>query len=100
MCRVSPMTPRRSRSVLAAPTCSAPERGFLLRELSRAVGLSGRDRRAASASERARAAVTRAVRQAITKIGEHHPPLGDHLTRTIRTGTYCAYMPDPRASTP
>ena len=73
------------------------ERDFLLRELSRAVGLSGRDRRAASASERARAGVTRAVRQAITRIAEHHPQLGEHLSRTIRTGTYCAYMPDPRA---
>jgi hypothetical protein len=74
------------------------ERDFLLRELSRAVGLSGRDRRAASASERARAGVTRAIRQAITRIAEHHPQLGEHLSRTIRTGTYCAYMPDPRAA--
>jgi tetratricopeptide (TPR) repeat protein len=73
------------------------ERDFLVRELSRAVGLSGRDRRAASASERARAGVTRAVRQAIARIDEHHPPLGEHLSRTIRTGTYCAYLPDPRA---
>ena len=73
------------------------ERDFLVRELSRAFGLSGRDRRAASASERARAGVTRAVRQAITRIGEHHPQLGEHLSRTIRTGTYCAYLPDPRA---
>ena len=73
------------------------ERDFLVRELSRAVGLSGRDRRAASASERARAGVTRAVRQAIARIGEHHPQLGEHLSRTIRTGTYCAYLPDPRA---
>ena len=72
------------------------ERDFLLRELSRAVGLGGRNRRAASASERARAAVTRAIRQAITRIGDHHPQLGEHLIRTIRTGTYCAYMPDPR----
>jgi tetratricopeptide (TPR) repeat protein len=72
------------------------ERDFLVRELSRAVGLGGRDRRAASASERARAAVTRAVRQAIARIGEHHPDLGEHLGRTIRTGTYCAYSPDPR----
>ena len=23
--------------------------------------------------------------------------LGEHLSRTIRTGTYCAYVPDPRA---
>ena len=73
------------------------ERDFLLRELSRAVGLGGHDRRAASASERARAGVTRAVRQAITRIGEHHPHLGEHLSRAIRTGTYCAYMPDRRA---
>ena len=73
------------------------ERDFLLRELSRAVGLGGRDRRAASTSERARVSVTRAVRQAIVRVGEHHPELGEHLNRTIRTGTYCAYVPDPRA---
>jgi hypothetical protein len=75
------------------------ERDFLVQELGRAFGLGGRDRRAASASERARAAVTRAVRQAMTRIAEHHPQLGQHLSRTIRTGTYCAYVPDPRAPT-
>jgi hypothetical protein len=73
------------------------ERDFLLRELSRAVGLGGRDRRASSASERARVGVTRAVRQAIGRIGEHHPQLGEHLNRAVRTGTHCAYLPDPRA---
>jgi tetratricopeptide (TPR) repeat protein len=73
------------------------EREFLVQELARAFGLGDRDRRAASASERARAAVTRAVRQAMTRITEHHPQLGQHLSRTIRTGTYCAYVPDPRA---
>ena len=72
------------------------ERDFLARELSRAVGLGGRDRRAGSAAERARASVTRAVRQAIARIRAHHPPLAAHLERTIRTGTYCAYLPDPR----
>jgi hypothetical protein len=73
------------------------ERDFLVRELAHAFGLGGRERRASSASERARAGVTRAIRQAITRIGEHHPQLGEHLGRTIRTGTYCAYLPDPRA---
>jgi tetratricopeptide (TPR) repeat protein len=73
------------------------ERDFLVRELARAVGLSGRDRRAASGSERARSAVTRAVRQAIARIGEHHSQLGEHLNCAIRTGTYCAYAPDPGA---
>ncbi|MGH2821666.1 MAG: transcriptional regulator [Thermoleophilaceae bacterium] len=73
------------------------ERDFLVRELSRAVGLGGRDRLAASASERARVAVTRALRKAIARIAEHHPELGEHLDRAIRTGTYCTYLPDPRA---
>jgi hypothetical protein len=73
------------------------ERDVLVRELARAFGLGGRERRAASASERARAAVTRAVRQAMARIAEHHPEMGEHLSRTIRTGTYCAYLPDPRA---
>ena len=73
------------------------ERDFLIRELAGAVGLGGRDRRAASASERARAGVTRAIRQAITRIADHHAQLGEHLDHAIRTGTYCAYLPDPRA---
>jgi tetratricopeptide (TPR) repeat protein len=71
------------------------ERDFLLRELARAVGLGGRDRRAASASERARVRITRAIRQAIARIDEHHAALGEHLGGAIRTGTYCAYIPEP-----
>jgi tetratricopeptide (TPR) repeat protein len=75
------------------------ERDFLVQELSRAVGLGGRDRRAASASERARSGVTRALRQGIARIGEHHAQLGEHLNRAVRTGTYCAYDPDPGVPT-
>ena len=72
------------------------ERDFIVRELSHAFGLGGRARHAASPSERARVSVTRAVRQAMTRIREHNSPLGEHLDRAIRTGTYCAYLPDPR----
>ncbi|MFE9929729.1 transcriptional regulator [Streptomyces sp. NPDC005533] len=72
------------------------EREFLINELARAVGLGGRDRHAGVASERARAAVTQAVRKTIGRLHEASPALGDHLDRTIRTGTYCAYVPDPR----
>lgn len=72
------------------------ERDFIVRELSRAFGLGGRNRRAGSASERARVSVTRAVRQAMARIQEHNSGLGEHLDRAIRTGTYCAYLPDPR----
>lgn len=73
------------------------ERDVLVRELVRAVGLGGRERRAGSASERARSAVTRALRQALARIRQHHAPLGAHLDHALRTGTYCAYRPDPRA---
>ena len=75
---------------------AAAERDFLARELSRAVGLGGRDRRAGSAAERARASVTRAVRHAMARIRAGHPRLGTHLDRTVRTGTYCVYLPDSR----
>jgi hypothetical protein len=75
------------------------ERDFLIRELSRAVGLSGRDRRAGSASERARVSVTRAVRHVMSRIHQHDPPLGEHLERAIRTGIYCVYLPDSRITT-
>ena len=73
------------------------ERDLLVRELARAIGLGGRDRRAASASERARSGVTRAIRQGIARIGEHEPQLGEHLNRAVRTGTYCVYVPDADA---
>jgi tetratricopeptide (TPR) repeat protein len=72
------------------------EERALVRELAAAVGLGGRDRPAASASERARVSVTRAIRAAMARIGEQNQPLGAHLEATIRTGTFCAYTPDPR----
>ena len=72
------------------------ERDILMRELSRAVGLGGRSRRAGSAAERARSAVTRALRHALVRIRKHDVQLGDYLDRTIRTGIYCVYLPDPR----
>lgn len=71
------------------------EREFLLHELSRAFGLGGRSRKAGGSSERARAAVTRALRTAVHRIAEHHPRLGEHLQQTLHTGTYCSYQPDP-----
>ena len=67
----------------------------LVKELKRAVGLGGRDRRAASASERARVNVTRAIKAAIERISANHAPLGHMLSKTISTGTFCCYVPEP-----
>ena len=66
-------------------------------ELTAAFGLGGRDRPAASAAERARVSVTRAIRAALARIGDQNAALGAHLGATIRTGTFCSYTPDPRA---
>jgi len=68
----------------------------LTRELSRAVGLGGRERRAGSASERARLSVTRAIKTTLEKVAENHTALGEMLARTIKTGTFCSYNPDSR----
>lgn len=64
-------------------------------EVAGAVGAGERDRRAASASERARQNVARSVKMVLDRLGESSPDLASHLQRTIRTGTFCSYMPDP-----
>ena len=69
---------------------------FVTEELSRAVGLGGRDRRAASSVERARLSVTKAIKSVVAKISQYDRELGDHLSTTVRTGTFCSYKPDPR----
>ena len=74
------------------------EKQFLLDELSAATGLGGRDRVVGSDSERARVAVTRAIRSALRRIAAAHPVVGDHLDRTIQTGTFLSYRPDPMAT--
>jgi tetratricopeptide (TPR) repeat protein len=66
------------------------------RELRGAIGLAGRDRRAASSSERARIAVTKAIRLSLGKVAENNPALGKLLSTAIKTGTVCAYVPDDR----
>jgi DNA-binding NarL/FixJ family response regulator len=68
---------------------------FLAREVAGAAGLGGREHRAGSASERARQNVTRGVKMVLDRLGESSPELAAHLHRTIRTGTFCSYMPDP-----
>jgi len=74
------------------------EIGFLTDELVRATGLGGRDRKAASAVERARQSVTVAIRTTIDKITENSPALGGHLAATVKTGKFCVYAPDGRSS--
>ena len=67
----------------------------LTKELARAVGLGGRNRRAVSASERARQSVSKAIKGVVDRLAQHDPSLGHTLSRCIKTGTFCSYQPDP-----
>jgi len=67
----------------------------LTSELSRAVGLGGRNRRAASASERARQSIAKTIKSVLDRIAQSDAALGDLLSRCIRTGNFCSYQPDP-----
>ena len=51
------------------------------------------------ADERARLTVTKRIRGVLERIASRHPPLAEHLGRTIRTGLLCAYIPDPELTT-
>ena len=71
------------------------DRDYLMAELASAVGLGGRARAVGGSTERARTSVTRSVRYALRRLAEQHPDLAGHLDRTVRTGSYCSYVPDP-----
>ena len=69
------------------------EAEFIRRELSVARGLGGRRRRSVDDVERIRKTVSRRIRQSAERIARHHPPLGEHLRRSLQTGTFCTYRP-------
>jgi hypothetical protein len=76
------------------------ESDFLTAELARAVGLGGRERRASSATERARTTVQKRLRGAIRRIEQELPELGRYFDQAIRTGTFCGYFPGGRRPRP
>ena len=71
---------------------------MLEEQLATAVGLGGRDRKAADHAERTRSRVGRAIRNSLKSIRESDPPLGHHLATCIRTGYLCEYRPGPEVS--
>jgi hypothetical protein len=71
------------------------EQEALIAELRGAFGLGGRPRLGGVPAERARTAVRSRISDALQRIETAHPMLGRHLRRSVRTGTYCVYQPDP-----
>jgi TolB-like protein len=66
----------------------------LTEHLTKALGIGQRARPLNATAERARAAVTWRIRNAIKKIHTAHPALGHHLNHAIRTGNFCVYSPE------
>jgi hypothetical protein len=62
-------------------------------QLSSAYGLGGREKRAGSATERARTNVRRRIADAMQRIEDAAPTIGRHLAATIKTGFACVYDP-------
>jgi pimeloyl-ACP methyl ester carboxylesterase len=75
--------------------CLRSELEMLGEQLVAAVGLGGRDRKAASHAERARLMVTKAIKAALAKIRDVDAAMGRHLATSIKTGNCCAYDPGP-----
>jgi hypothetical protein len=77
-----------------AAAVAQEELDALITQLTAAYGLGGRSRRTPDHVERARKAVSRRLRDAITRIAHAHPRLGRHLDASIRTGAFCSYQPE------
>jgi hypothetical protein len=71
------------------------EMDYIADQLAVAVGLGGRNRRAASQAERSRSTVTKRIKDSIHKIAKAMPALGRHLAARIKTGYFCSYSPNP-----
>jgi hypothetical protein len=69
------------------------ERDWVLAELAAGSGLGGRPRAFPDNPERARLAVGRAIRRALTHIERTDPIIGAHLRTGIHTGIRCWYRP-------
>ena len=57
--------------------------------------LRGEPRKAADDDEKARQAISVAIKRAMKTISKKHPPLGRHLHKFLKTGLFCRYEPDP-----
>jgi tetratricopeptide (TPR) repeat protein len=68
----------------------------LIDQLEAATGLAGRPRRFSDPAERARTAVSKAIKRAIDAVDDANPVVAEALRSSITTGTRCSYTPDPR----
>ena len=78
---------------VAASQAASAEVEALLRELSGATGLGGRDRRLGDDVERARKTVSARIHDVLGRVAAVHPALSSHLEASIVLGVRCSYRP-------
>jgi hypothetical protein len=76
-----------------AEAAARAERDWLVAQMASAAGLGGRPRAFPDDGERARVAVGKAIRRALTRIADADPVIGAHLRQSVRTGVRCSYWP-------
>ncbi len=76
-----------------ADRAARAEREWLVTQMAGAAGLGGRPRAFPDDRERARVAVGKAIRRALTRISAADAVIGGHLRQTVRTGARCSYWP-------
>ncbi len=81
------------RNDLDAAADLAGERDFIRREMGKAIGIVGRDRPTKSDTERARTAVSNAIRSAIKHLEWYDRDAARFLSGSIKTGLICRYEP-------
>jgi hypothetical protein len=64
-------------------------------ELTTAAGHGGRGSAASASAERARGMVSKRIRATLDKIRDEDATLGGHFAASIKTGYFCAYLPEP-----
>ncbi|NUS09314.1 MAG: hypothetical protein HOV97_42915, partial [Nonomuraea sp.] len=69
------------------------EREWLVAELSAATGIGGRARPFTGTDERARIAVGKAIRRAISRVSAADRSMGEELRAGVHTGVRCCYRP-------
>jgi hypothetical protein len=74
------------------------ERDALMRHLAVGTGIGRRSRTFSGDAERARLAVGKAIRRALSRLADADPVIGDHLHAAIHTGVQCSYRPEVRDS--
>jgi hypothetical protein len=68
------------------------ERDFLVKEINTSLNNKGKQRKFSSAAEKARQAVSKAIKRALISLNATHPELYEHFKSSLSVGNLCIYQ--------